>query len=98
MALYEYRCESCGPFLVTLPMGQAPALTACPDCEDRSPRVYSPPSGARTPSALASLAARAEASAREPAVVTRSPDRHRQHRQPHRPWLPQPAIEGPWHA
>lgn len=39
MPVYEYMCESCGPFTMMRPMADYEKPCACPDCEEISPRV-----------------------------------------------------------
>ncbi|RJL32723.1 FmdB family zinc ribbon protein [Bailinhaonella thermotolerans] len=73
MVAYAYRCGDCGPFDVTRPMGEAAAEEDCPECGGPARRVFTGPSFARTPRALARALAAQEKSAHEPEVVTRAP-------------------------
>ena len=81
MAVYEYRCPTCGVFEVERPMGTAAARNACADCGTTAPRAYSAPNLNRTPRPLADALTRAEKSRDEPEVV-RSVPRRRQRRGP----------------
>jgi len=39
MPVYEYFCDSCGPFEDIRPIGEYAAPTDCPDCGTAAPRV-----------------------------------------------------------
>jgi putative FmdB family regulatory protein len=39
MPVYEYRCDSCGPFTVMRPMAEYELPCECPDCGTSAPRV-----------------------------------------------------------
>jgi putative FmdB family regulatory protein len=39
MPVYEYMCESCGPFTAMRPMAEYEKPYACPDCDAVAPRV-----------------------------------------------------------
>ncbi len=39
MPLYDYLCETCGPFEAMTPMSRFAEPHACPDCAAESPRV-----------------------------------------------------------
>ncbi|MHB1536411.1 MAG: FmdB family zinc ribbon protein [Acidimicrobiales bacterium] len=71
MTIYEYRCGTCGPFIVSRTMGSAPARASCPECQASSRRVFGPPGLTRTHGALRRALDRAAASACDPAVVSR---------------------------
>ena len=38
MPLYEYMCDSCGPFAAMRPLAEFSAPFACPDCGTAAPR------------------------------------------------------------
>jgi putative FmdB family regulatory protein len=40
MAVYDYRCESCGPFTATRPMAECDAPHACPACGKDADRAW----------------------------------------------------------
>lgn len=44
MPLYEFRCESCGPFESWRMLAEAGTLMLCPTCQAVAKRVFSPPS------------------------------------------------------
>jgi putative FmdB family regulatory protein len=77
VATYQYRCAECGPFEVSRPIGTAEAAEPCAACGDRSDRVFTPPLLARTPRPLARALSTSEASAHEPRVVGRVPEKRR---------------------
>jgi putative FmdB family regulatory protein len=52
MPRYEYRCESCGPFIQWMSMSEVTETVACPDCEEMSYRAYSAPGLIMTSQAL----------------------------------------------
>jgi putative FmdB family regulatory protein len=87
---YEYRCSSCGPWTVALPMGAAEAHRECPTCGDPSPRRWSAPRLNRMDPHVARQRLREEASRDVPEIVTsvpsavrrRVPTDHRQARLP----------------
>ena len=43
MAVYMFRCQSCGTFDAAFPIGTAPARSACPDCAAPGTRVITAP-------------------------------------------------------
>jgi putative FmdB family regulatory protein len=88
MATYEYRCPGCGPFLLSLPIGTAPARAGCPGCRTAAARVFTPPLLNRTPAALGRALAREEASRDRPEVVHRVPPAPGRARAP----VPHPAL------
>ncbi|MFO7690121.1 MAG: zinc ribbon domain-containing protein [Cryobacterium sp.] len=69
MPLYEYTCPDCSPFELLLPMGSAPAVTACPACAGDARRRMSAPNLSRAGSATFQLIDSANRSAHEPTVV-----------------------------
>lgn len=71
MATYEYRCERCGPFATTHPIGKAPSDSACPDCGSLSRRVFTMPHVSLMSKELDAAHERAEKSRDEPEVVSR---------------------------
>jgi putative FmdB family regulatory protein len=73
MPVYEFFCETCGPFESRRSFEEASNPMRCPTCEGLVRRVYSMPGLVKTPPALASARYRAEKSAYEPEVVTRQP-------------------------
>ncbi|MCE1237374.1 MAG: zinc ribbon domain-containing protein [Hyphomicrobiales bacterium] len=40
MPIYDYECESCGPFREMRPMAESAAPCACPVCATPSPRAF----------------------------------------------------------
>lgn len=77
MAIYEYRCRTCGHFDVARPMGAAPSTCECVHCGAASARSYSAPLVNRTPRPLAEALTSAEKSRDEPEVVTAIPPARR---------------------
>ncbi|TDB97614.1 zinc ribbon domain-containing protein [Actinomadura sp. 7K534] len=75
MAIYQYRCEKCGAFDVSRPIGTAAAAEVCADCGGAAARVFGSPYLARTSRPLARALQAQEASADEPRVVRRAPSR-----------------------
>ncbi len=75
MASYVYRCRTCGPWELHLPMGTAQRTSPCPTCGVEGSRVYTPPLLSRTPRPVAAALAREEASRDAPAVTTAVPPR-----------------------
>lgn len=43
MAAYDYRCDRDGVFELTLPLGTAPQDAPCPECGEKSVRIFSAP-------------------------------------------------------
>ena len=43
MPLYEFRCQSCGPFDLCRQMQDASDVATCPSCARTARRVYSAP-------------------------------------------------------
>ncbi len=71
MPIYEFLCESCGPFEERRSMDEARDATVCPGCGNEARRVYSTPNTNRVPAGLSKAMDRAEKSAHEPEVVRR---------------------------
>lgn len=74
MAIYDFLCERHGAFEAHLPIGQAPAAQACPDCGAPARRIVSAPMviGSRR-SGWSAAIERAERSRHEPEVVSSLP-------------------------
>lgn len=89
MLLYEFRCETCGPFEQWRALSEASLPMLCPTCQVVAKRVYSPPGIIMTPYALRH---RVEQSA-EPKVVSEKPVSHQHQAHGHsqadhgRPWM-----------
>ncbi|MDH3295402.1 MAG: zinc ribbon domain-containing protein [Acidimicrobiia bacterium] len=90
MAVYEYRCNRHGIFVVSLPMGEASQLATCQLCGKEANRLYSAPMLRRAPANRMALIEKAEKSRDEPDVVTSLPPRHPSKRTPMAP--PNPAL------
>lgn len=73
MAIYQYRCPTCGLFDVVRPMGTASDSEHCVACGSSAARSYSMPYLNRTPRPLADALTRAEKSREQPEVVDRIP-------------------------
>ncbi|TDC60848.1 zinc ribbon domain-containing protein [Actinomadura sp. GC306] len=73
MAIYQYRCENCGAFDVSRPIGTAADAEDCAGCGGAAARVFTAPHLTRTSGPLARALQAQEASADEPRVVKRSP-------------------------
>jgi putative FmdB family regulatory protein len=88
MALYEFICETCGPYEVQRPISDASEPAPCPSCRHSGRRVFSPPGIVRTPAGMRRARDREEKSAHEPDVVARPEGRplpplhHHQHGPP----------------
>jgi putative FmdB family regulatory protein len=80
MALYEYRCPECGPWVVALPMGAAEAARTCPTCGAPSRRRWTAPALNRMDRSLVRHRQREEASGDVPEVVTAVPPAARRRR------------------
>jgi putative FmdB family regulatory protein len=83
MVTYEYRCNRCGDFETSQPLGTATQSVPCPTCAGDAARVWSPPLLNRTPAPLARALAREDASRDYPEVLDDLPPRRRRH--PNRP-------------
>ena len=70
MPIYEYTCETCGPFELWQPMRDASAARSCPACATPARRHFTPPGVARTPAPLRAARDRELRSAHEPEVVS----------------------------
>lgn len=75
MITYSYQCRACGSFDATRPMGTARTREPCPACGELARRRFTPPSLATTSALITRARGCDEASAHEPAVVTRAPAR-----------------------
>lgn len=49
MALYQYRCTSCGDTSCNFPLATAPDAVPCPGCPDSARRVLASPEWAGAP-------------------------------------------------
>jgi putative FmdB family regulatory protein len=88
MPLYEFQCETCGPFEQWRTLAETSNPMLCPSCQSVAKRLFSPPSLILTSS---TIRLRSEPNP-EPQRVKRSPDnqpaspRYQSH--PHgRPWM-----------
>ena len=65
MPLYEYLCDTCGPFAAMRPLAEFAAPFACPDCGTPAPRnlLASPALGGAAQAAPSAGAAKPHASA-----------------------------------
>jgi putative FmdB family regulatory protein len=72
MPLYDYQCETCGPFSAMKKMTESGLATACGNCGSMSERVISVPYFALLTKAKRSAYERNEKSAHEPKAVRRS--------------------------
>ncbi|GAB3845084.1 FmdB family zinc ribbon protein [Nesterenkonia populi] len=77
MPLYEFRCARCGVFDSHHSMADVPRERGCPQCADRSRRVFTAVGLTRLGSAQAKAIDRAQKSASEPEVVTGAAGRPR---------------------
>lgn len=71
MPLYDYLCRNCGPFSARMPMAQAKAPAACPDCAASAPRIVSAPQLNLMSTTRRRIDARNEKSAHAPQVAHR---------------------------
>lgn len=71
MPIYEFLCDTCGPFESWRSFDEATNPMLCPTCETVAKRLYSIPGLVKTPPALAKALHRAEKSAYEPEVIKR---------------------------
>lgn len=67
MALYDYRCVSCGVFEAWAPIRECAERRPCPQCRQASARI---PSSIHLASASSALYAREERCRHEPASLT----------------------------
>ncbi len=87
MPLYEYQCDTCGPFEQWHTLSEVGKPVTCSTCEGESTRrIYSPPS------VMLNSSLRLKAENSEPTLVSRSKDREPTPRryQSHghgRPWM-----------
>jgi putative FmdB family regulatory protein len=71
MPLYDFICETCGPFEVQRPIGEVSKPARCPSCQQAGRRVFTPPGIVRTPAGIRRARDLEEKSAHEPDVVGR---------------------------
>jgi putative FmdB family regulatory protein len=77
MPVYEYMCESCGPFTAMRPMAEYEKSQACPDCAEISPRVMlTAPRFSAMSSGLRLAHAANERSASSPSTLTALKSQH----------------------
>jgi len=73
MPVYDYGCESCGPFTMLRPMAEYAMPQPCPDCAGVAPRVMlTMPSIAGMASTARSAHAVNERSSHEPQLASAS--------------------------
>ncbi|WP_182357298.1 FmdB family zinc ribbon protein [Tomitella gaofuii] len=70
MPVYQFRCDSCGPFDAAHTMATVPDADVCPECRAPSRRTITSPALGRGGSASMRLLDATARSASEPAVVT----------------------------
>ncbi|WP_308196980.1 FmdB family zinc ribbon protein [Rhodococcus sp. CH91] len=70
MPLYEFRCDECGPFDVSLPMSEVSAAAPCPSCAQPARRALTPPRLGRGGSTAARLHDATARTASEPGLVS----------------------------
>ena len=101
MPIYDYLCETCGPFEARRPMSESKALAPCTVCRAPAPRIMSAPRLNLMSSANRYAETRNEKSAHEPDVVhtlsshghshshSKQPRHKHSHgpRAPARPWM-----------
>ncbi|CPR93677.1 Zinc ribbon domain protein [Mycobacteroides abscessus subsp. abscessus] len=73
MALYQYRCTSCGDTSCNFPLATAPDAVPCPGCPDSARRVFGIAGVGRGPSSRMDLLDSTHRSASEPRVVSALP-------------------------
>lgn len=73
MALYVYRCMSCGDTARSFPMATAPDAVRCPGCSESARRVFGIAGMSRGSSARMRLLDATHRSASEPSVVSALP-------------------------
>jgi len=95
MPTYSYRCPSCGPFDVRVPMSALREQVPCRVCSAPSARVFQAPYLASGHSAVNRAIQRAEASAEDPQVVHDLPGK-RADRRPSPPRDPRHASLPRW--
>jgi putative FmdB family regulatory protein len=71
--LYEFWCETCGPFEEWRNLSEHSKPAQCPRCHSGARRVLTPPNLVRTPPAIRQARHLEEKSAHEPEVVVRRP-------------------------
>ena len=70
MAIYLFRCQSCGTFDAAYPIGTAPARSACPECAAPGARVITAPLIGHGANGYRAAIDRSAASADSPQVIT----------------------------
>ena len=88
MAIYEYRCEHHGAFVVTRPSGTAPTSIACPVGANAAGGVFSRPMFSFAPRELVAALDHEEKTRTDPDVVTSLPPRPAHQRTPVAPLTP----------
>ena len=89
MILYEYRCEHDGRFVITRPLGTAPASATCPECGAEARRVFSKPMlKSSMPREVVRAIDHAEKTRHEPDIVTSLPSAGARRRTPVLPLTP----------
>jgi putative FmdB family regulatory protein len=88
MPLYEYKCETCGPFEQWRTLAEVGTPMLCPTCQAVAKRVFSPPSLNLNSGSLQ----RPGGEAKEPRRVKPSPDKEPttpryQQQRGGRPWM-----------
>ena len=69
MPVYEYTCETCGPFELWLSTVEVSSPRTCPTCDAPARRHFTPPGVARMPAPMRAARDREERSAHAPDVV-----------------------------
>ncbi|WP_081346070.1 zinc ribbon domain-containing protein [Mycobacteroides chelonae] len=77
MALYEYRCTSCGSTSRNFPLATAPDSVSCPGCPESARRVFGIAGMSRGASSRMRLLDDTQRSASEPSVVAALPTARR---------------------
>jgi putative FmdB family regulatory protein len=93
MPLYDFFCDSCGPYEVQRTVSAAPDPAPCPACRADGRRVFHPPGIVRTPAGMRRARDLEESSAHEPSLTARPEGRplhvhapHRDHHHHAPPW------------
>lgn len=96
MPIYQFQCESCGPFEQRRSFQDAGEPLDCPSCSIPATRVFTPPTLYKTSVATRIAHSRNEKSADQPLVQQRSNDTQathhhhhpsHHHHEPKRPWM-----------
>jgi len=88
MPLYEFRCETCGPFEQWRTLAEAGTPMLCPTCDAIAKRVFSPPNVSLNSGSLGQVGGESK----EPRLVKRSQDQEPatstySQQQNGRPWM-----------